>query len=1048
MRYSLRTNRIFHLLFILIVSLTPLLWFKPNTYISGVDVNFSLFPKQRLIDRSYVWHSDVAGGSDRSNDVASLPYILPQAILSSMGFNTINVEKITYVMWFFFAGLSMYFLASVVIDEDDPNREKIKTASATIYLFNFYQPFLWARLQLAITTLVLIPLFLGMLIGILHKKISKKKAFFIVSLAAFIGGPIGIQPPLIMIMLFLLISYLIYYICVELNKKSIHEIFFAIKDFCSLSLIFLLSSLFWFLPLVNFIRQAGYMNKSIGIETYAVHNLLHWVSSYTSLTNVFRLFGDVSYFDSWGGQRYLQQFSPYQNSPILIALSFVLPTIAFSALFIKGTKQKKIAFFSFIALIGIFLGKGTHMPFGRIYSWLIDNVPMFWIQRAPWQKFTILTIISYSVLGGITLGKLYEIFSKNIKTKIFSQAAWFGFLVIFIIGYNYFFWKGMMFPSNEGNTGYNNKFNLTFHLKPPPYILEAREWINNQKDYYKMVLFPDDKVNVYDWGYGGTADITGDLFNKGLLQRLYGEGYAPGQSIDKIYDLFVNLTYNQSSVNALELMRLAGVKYILQRNDFRYDFYGDIDSPTFIKSILKQQKAILEKRIGKWDFYTVPNSYPSIYIPNYVVNIKGDIIGVTSFLSTNYFNSKQNYLFNFGKKLSFPNISSTQVLQNSLSTKTISKDGFKIPFSWNKIQNNNEIAFDARYYIGSKGVISSNGVGKQDMLIFSSKNQIPYKFYEGKTAWSSFNSTHLYIITSTNPLTITGIYEQNKPVTDIIGIWWETGFKGAGVTTAGLSVVVPPHQKIIIQLGHLVEDKTITITSLSNQLKVGTTKTTKNTVKSHVEFKRINPTEYIVKIHRVKTSFPLVLFEQFHLGWVAIPIKIKNNYIKPAQIMVNKYKVFKGNEKTQANKTEVLQFVKEGLVTNIGNGKQKNIDHTVFSEWKEKTIYSEKYTVDYISKKNRNSIQNNNLVQPNFLEVLFTKPIPSKHHFVANGFSNGWIIKPEEVCKVSKNCLVNRDGSYDMEIVIEYRPQRLFYIGLILSIITLFATAIVLLKRK
>lgn len=72
--------------------------------------------------------------------------------------------------------------------------------------------------------------------------------------------------------------------------------------------------------------------------------------------------------------------------------------------------------------------------------------------------------------------------------------------------------------------------------------------------------------------------------------------------------------------------------------------------------------------------------------------------------------------------------------------------------------------------------------------------------------------------------------------------------------------------------------------------------------------------------------------------------------------------------------------------------------------------------------------------------VPFVKPdrIEDDKHFELNGFLNGWFIEPEEVCK-NKNtaCVENIDGSYDIEMIIEFSPQRWFHFGLLISGITL-----------
>jgi hypothetical protein len=56
---------------------------------------------------------------------------------------------------------------------------------------------------------------------------------------------------------------------------------------------------------------------------------------------------------------------------------------------------------------------------------------------------------------------------------------------------------------------------------------------------------------------------------------------------------------------------------------------------------------------------------------------------------------------------------------------------------------------------------------------------------------------------------------------------------------------------------------------------------------------------------------------------------------------------------------------------------------------------------------------------------------------MVNGYANSWDIDPTAICQNNPKCTKNADGSYDMELVIEFWPQRLFYIGLFISGTTL-----------
>lgn len=72
----------------------------------------------------------------------------------------------------------------------------------------------------------------------------------------------------------------------------------------------------------------------------------------------------------------------------------------------------------------------------------------------------------------------------------------------------------------------------------------------------------------------------------------------------------------------------------------------------------------------------------------------------------------------------------------------------------------------------------------------------------------------------------------------------------------------------------------------------------------------------------------------------------------------------------------------------------------------------------------------------------FAKPdrVVDEYHYKLNNFLNGWYIDVPNLCSDNSACSQNDDGSYDMEMVIEFWPQRWFYFGLIISGLTLFSS--------
>lgn len=69
----------------------------------------------------------------------------------------------------------------------------------------------------------------------------------------------------------------------------------------------------------------------------------------------------------------------------------------------------------------------------------------------------------------------------------------------------------------------------------------------------------------------------------------------------------------------------------------------------------------------------------------------------------------------------------------------------------------------------------------------------------------------------------------------------------------------------------------------------------------------------------------------------------------------------------------------------------------------------------------------------------FVKPdrVSDDKHYKLDDFLNAWYVEPEVLCQNNSACTKNDDGSYNIEMVIEFWPQRWFYFGLIISVTTL-----------
>ncbi len=191
-----------------------------------------------------------------------------------------------------------------------------------------------------------------------------------------------------------------------------------------------------------------------------------------------------------------------------------------------------------------------------------------------------------------------------------------------------------------------------------------------------------------------------------------------------------------------------------------------------------------------------------------------------------------------------------------------------------------------------------------------------------------------------------------------------------------------------------------------------------------VEYRRINPVKYRLRIHGAGGIFPLVFLDQYNEGWrifakpfsVPAPEKLLNDLEK------GNYQNRQEELKDQADREEVKGFVKKALVSELGN--------------------------DFISHNFSGSIQNDNLPAGNLTETWFggSGGAVKAKHLRANNYGNLWLIDAAGLCRQGNYCLRRDDGSYDLEIVLEFFPQRYFYLGLCLTILALMIILVLIFR--
>ena len=580
---KLKLNFILDATLLLLVSLIPLIWFQNNTVLMGHDSGWTLVPIDRFVDRLYVW-TKTGFGYDQSIDVGTLTIYLLPTFLSLLKFSVINIQKITYIFWFFMIGFSMYTFVRTIFSGN--NSRLIALTASIFYMINHYTLQAWIVAELSkFSAMTLFPFSLAILWKLIDKKISFSKAAILLSfLFLFFNAGGGSGIPLMAGMGVGLSVLFLFKLLVE--KKPLGLL---IRSYFLFGILFLLINTYWLLPLTSVIfSQYSPFAASGGPE--AAVGWTDVISRNTSFINLFRLQG----FSSWYDEPTHPYASVFLNNPFFIILSLVLPLLVFSSIFLAKDKKDRliVLFFLIIVISSIFFVAGTHHPLGFIYEWMMKNIYGFAIFRTAFYKFGYALWFSYAFLFAFASIRLISIF----KNKLPFYIGLF-FIIFFIFLYNFPFFTGSFFE-------FKKPFNTRITL--PQYIFEAKNYVSKMPNNSRILLIPppspiNGQTDIYNFGYFSRTPLPYQLTQKSIVTNVEINS-SPQESLTE--DLYTSIIENNED-KVKSLFQLLGVNHILSRGDVLLENreYPIRREEEYLNILQNYKWVKLDREIGKWKFY-------------------------------------------------------------------------------------------------------------------------------------------------------------------------------------------------------------------------------------------------------------------------------------------------------------------------------------------------------------------------------------------------------------------------------------------------------------
>lgn len=605
-------DAVINLLFIFLLSLTPLLWFQGNSLMIGHDNVFPLNLVEFFHGRLSTWTEQNFGAS-QSLIMGTIPIHFVDAIPAFLGFSIQKTQKIVYVFWFFLIGLSAYYLASVINKES----RVFKLTVVVLYTFNFFILQGWfVGERTKFSAYISLALVLSVFIKFYRGELKMKKALVLNCLILFFfngGGLYGISYYggfLVTIGVFVLFFSLLSFLKKDFLqvKRLLQLTFFSLGGFIFVNAYYILPAFF----------QAVSQYKSGLIQSGGTSGFSDWaseISAFASYSNIFRLQGIPEWYDN---PHHPYAYS-YLHNILFIAASYLSPILIFLSLYLykKSRKQGIILYLFLVYILGIIFVAGTHPPLGFIYTFLITHVPGFIIFRSPYYKFAPALYLSSSLLIAYSIDCL-----KGKKRTALSVL--FIFLALL---YHYPFFTGNFF---NWTPGYSTR------LSVPSYVFEFSKWINNEKkdDGRVLILPPNDpslRFETYNWKYLSYQSLPTLFSNKSVV--INNDRVNPEEQM-LLLDLYQDIAKNDR-VSATRLFSLLGIKYVIIEKDKTLNSKSSfLQDSSFYEKFTNSPDFSLLKSFGAWEVYkTTSEPLPMFFTADNTNILYGKVDDFNNYLS-------------------------------------------------------------------------------------------------------------------------------------------------------------------------------------------------------------------------------------------------------------------------------------------------------------------------------------------------------------------------------------------------------------------------------
>lgn len=548
MKNYLYKNR-FLLLLIIIIILVCSANYDVGTILSGWDTlqpefNFRLY-FQRILFGVWQEHQGLGALSTQSHvsEIARMfiyfpfSFIIPDSLLRySYFFLTIVLGPVGVY----------FFVKQIIFKNTDLNTEISSFLAGLFYLLNLgtLQHF-QVPLEMFATHFASLPWLLLFSIRYLDDK--KQTTLLIFSIISFLSASIAHTSTLWFVFFG---SFLIFIFFYSLLSKNF------ISNFKRLTIIviaLILMNSFWLLPNIYFL-----INDNGAVSNSKIHSLFseEAFAQNQSFGTLKDLLVFKNFLFNWGVYVGDNKFAPlleewivHLQSQSVFIIGYFFSFIAIVGIIYSIIKKNKIAIALLSLLgIGIFFWLNVNPPFGFIYSFLRENIPLFKeALRFPFTKLSIILIFAVSIYFGFGISFILNIVSRIKTAKNLPYIVFYIFLIAIIY---------YALPAFKGNF-----INPAMRVRIPNEYRQMFAWFD-AKPQGRVANLP---INSFwgwtynDWYYQGAGFLWFGI-KQPLLDREF-DRWSP--SNEQYYREMSQAVYSKDKILFSNVIKKYNIEYIL-----------------------------------------------------------------------------------------------------------------------------------------------------------------------------------------------------------------------------------------------------------------------------------------------------------------------------------------------------------------------------------------------------------------------------------------------------------------------------------------------------